>query len=177
VQPQAPPAKTDAVDAAPATSTVSGDAIASLLREQIQKLAEDKQDLRDELKIKNKQIEQANERDRETHILMRDLHQLLRDMQQRLPAPPSPVRADIGAPESATNIASIVDAQIDPQATGAIRVSDADVGKREEGSRRSRTTAKRSSDKGSAKRPKPGERSGSHKWYETPTLDRLFGRR
>ena len=72
----------------------ASDSIMPMLREQIQKLEQDKQDLRDEMKIKNKQIEQANERDKETHILMRDLHELLRDMQQRLPAPSVPVLAD-----------------------------------------------------------------------------------
>ena len=72
----------------------SSDSIMPMLREQVQKLEQDKQDLRDEMKIKNKQIEQANERDKETHVLMRDLHELLRDMQQRLPTPDVPVLTD-----------------------------------------------------------------------------------
>jgi len=58
--------------------------VISLRDERIRQLEQDKQDLREELKIKNEQIKEANERNRETHVLMRDLHGLLRDMQQRL---------------------------------------------------------------------------------------------
>jgi hypothetical protein len=64
------------------------DAVAALLRQQIQDLQHDKEELREELRIKNQQINDANEREKETNILMRDLHRLMSDMQQRLlPAP------------------------------------------------------------------------------------------
>ena len=52
-------------------------------------LETDKQELREELKIKNDQIKEANERNKETHVLMKDLHQLMADLQQRLPPPAS----------------------------------------------------------------------------------------
>ena len=73
-------------DSNPQTPPVYDSQVISLRDERIRQLEQDKQDLREELKIKNEQIKEANERDRETHLLMRDLHELLRDMQQRLPA-------------------------------------------------------------------------------------------
>jgi len=73
-------------DSHPQTPPVYDSQVISLRDERIRQLEQDKQDLREELKIKNEQIKEANERDRETHVLMRDLHELLRDMQQRLPA-------------------------------------------------------------------------------------------
>lgn len=73
-------------DSDPQTPPVYDSQVISLRDERIRQLEQDKQDLREELKIKNEQIKEANERDRETHVLMRDLHGLLRDMQQRLPA-------------------------------------------------------------------------------------------
>lgn len=59
----------------------------NLLEQRIRDLERDKEQLANELKIKNDQISQANERSKETHVLMRDLHELLGDLQRRLPSP------------------------------------------------------------------------------------------
>ncbi|CAL1125298.1 unnamed protein product [Cladocopium goreaui] len=60
-----------------------------VLRERIRGLEQDKQDLRDEMKIKNQQIADRVEREKETNALVRDLHTLMADMQQRLLPMPS----------------------------------------------------------------------------------------
>jgi hypothetical protein len=64
-----------------------------VLRERIKGLEQDKQDLRDEMKIKNQQMADRVEREKETNALIRDLHTLMADLQRRLPPPtqaPSP---------------------------------------------------------------------------------------
>jgi hypothetical protein len=60
-----------------------------LLHEQIESLKRDKQDLREELRIKNQQIADRVEREKETNTLFRDLHTLMADLQRRLLPPPS----------------------------------------------------------------------------------------
>lgn len=60
-----------------------------VLRERIRGLEQDKQDLRDEMKIKNQQIADRVEREKETNALVRNLHTLMADMQQRLLPMPS----------------------------------------------------------------------------------------
>lgn len=136
--------------------------VVSLLKDQIQMLEQDKRELRDELKIKNDQIKDANERGKETHVLMRDLHRLLHDMHQRLPAPSARQQFDV-KPEDA-------DAQ---QTQDAVVVTESRTTKPGEGSRSSRSAGKQGTTKQKASRSK----SRKHKWYETPTLNRLFTRR
>ncbi len=58
-----------------------------VLRERIRGLEADKQDLRDEMKIKNQQMADRVEREKETNALIRDLHTLMADLQRRLPPP------------------------------------------------------------------------------------------
>ncbi len=58
-----------------------------VLRERIKGLEQDKQDLRDEMKIKNQQMADRVEREKETNALIRDLHTLMADLQRRLPPP------------------------------------------------------------------------------------------
>ncbi len=60
-----------------------------VLRERIRGLEQDKQDLRDETKIKNQQIAERVEREKETNALIRDLHTLMADLQRRLLPPPT----------------------------------------------------------------------------------------
>ena len=60
-----------------------------VLRERIRGLELDKQDLRDEMKIKNQQMAERVEREKETNALIRDLHTLMADLQRRLPPPPT----------------------------------------------------------------------------------------
>ena len=67
--------------------------VGRLLRERIEGLERDKQDLRDELRIKNQQIADRVEREKETNALIRDLHTLMADLQHRLL--PSPTRGSV----------------------------------------------------------------------------------
>ncbi len=60
-----------------------------VLRERIRGLEQDKQDLRDDMKIKNQQIAERVEREKETNALIRDLHTLMADLQRRLLPPPT----------------------------------------------------------------------------------------
>lgn len=71
------------------TSTLSRSELVPVLRERIQSLERDKQDMREELKIKNQQIADRVEREKETNALIRDLHTLMADLQQRLLPPPA----------------------------------------------------------------------------------------
>ena len=121
------------------TPPASSDSITPILREQIQKLEQDKQDLRDEMRIKNKQIEQANERDKETHILMRDLHELLRDMQQRLPAPSVPALADAPSNIIVPEDAHIVATDARPGKTSTVTRPTTKKNKRSNGKKKSRS--------------------------------------
>lgn len=150
--------------------------VVALLKDRIERLEQDKQILRDELKIKNEQISQASERDRETHLLMRDLHELLRDMQQRLPAQSQPAHT-LSPPAAAVR-------PIDATKPTTV-VTASPVAKSEKGTRRSRTNAapqksKRSSATRSKTSPaKPKSRSKKQskpRWYETPTLNKLAAR-
>jgi len=70
------------------SDTIARPELVHILQERISGLEQDKQDLRDEMKIKNHQIADRVEREKETNSLVRDLHNLMADMQQRLlPAP------------------------------------------------------------------------------------------
>lgn len=80
-----------------------------VLRQQVRALEQDKQDLRDELKIKNHQIAERVEREKETNSLMRELHTLMADLQRRTLPPPTPPPVVPGAErpiEQATPVAS-----------------------------------------------------------------------
>lgn len=102
----------------------------TLLEQRIRDLERDKEQLHNELKIKNDQIGQANERSKETHVLMRDLHGLLGDLQRRLPPP-------------ATTQSPLADATPETSASASIAVPHAvtievpDEHSAEKGSRRS----------------------------------------
>ncbi len=79
---------TVASDTEEGSDTIARPELVHVLRERISGLEQDKQDLRDEMKIKNHQIADRVEREKEMNALVRDLHNLMADMQQRLlPAP------------------------------------------------------------------------------------------
>lgn len=151
--------------------------VVALLKDRIERLEQDKQDLRDELTIKNEQIGQASERDRETHLLMRDLHELLRDMQQRLPAQPQPSQMLNRLPPA--------DESTDTTQPTSVVARSKPVANSEKGTGRSRTKAapqksKRSSairSKRSPAKPKSrNKRQSKPRWYETPTLNKFAAR-
>ena len=128
--------------------------VVSLLKGQIQKLEEDKRELRDELKIKNEQIQAANERNRETHVLMRDLHEVIRDLQKRLPAPET---------------SSLPAGQSDSEPHDAVVVTESqEKGGRKSPKKKTARTRKRTA--------VTSKKQVKHKWYETPTLNRLLNR-
>jgi hypothetical protein len=74
-------------DAEEGSDVLSRPDLVHVLRERIKGLEQDKQDLRDEMKIKNQQIGERVEREKETNALIRDLHTLMADLQRRLPPP------------------------------------------------------------------------------------------
>ena len=71
------------------TDVASRPDLVRVLRERIRGLEQDKQDLRDEIKIKNQQSSERVEREKETNALIRDLHTLMADLQRRLLPPPT----------------------------------------------------------------------------------------
>ncbi len=168
------PAESPAADAASQPTTTPDVHVLSLLQERITQLEQDKHDLKDELKIKNDQINQANERDRETHVLMRDLHELLRDMQQRLPAPAATGR-QLGAaasvnrpPETQTVQPATIESE--PPAARSKQGSDrrTNAGPKTEVLTPAKKTAKRS--KRAPKKKQPATFLEKH----TPTFHKAF---
>lgn len=104
-------ARPDAIvtDGEQGSVTPSRPGLEEILRERIRDLERDKDDLREEMKIKNQQIADRVERERETNALIRDLHTLMADLQRRLLPPPAETppsqitagRAEPRAPKSA----------------------------------------------------------------------------
>jgi hypothetical protein len=66
-----------------------------VLRERIRGLEQDKEELRDEMRIKNQQIADRNEREKETNALIRNLQTLMADLQGRLLPSPTPIARQI----------------------------------------------------------------------------------
>jgi hypothetical protein len=64
-------------DAEEGSDVLSRPDLVYVLRERIRGLEQDKQDLRDEMKIKNQQMADRVEREKETNALIRDLHTLM----------------------------------------------------------------------------------------------------
>lgn len=130
-----------APDTEEGTDAVSRPELVHVLRERIRGLEQDKQDLRDEMKIKNQQIADRVEREKETNALVRDLHNLMADMQQRLlPAP----AGRVSEPKAAAYIPadSAKPAPPDSKPPSSAAVVEVDVhsppAKPEKGSRRRR---------------------------------------
>lgn len=132
------------------------------LEERIKELQKDKEKLYNELSIKNEQIQQANDRTRESNVLMKELQTLLGNVQARallpLPAQPNMTARD-GVIDSAEHNPT-------PQSTKP-------KARTEKGSARSKgrpTPAPTKSEPVVTAAPKA-------KWYEMPTLGRLVSRR
>jgi hypothetical protein len=101
-------------DAEEGTDASSRPDLVHVLRERIRGLEADKEDLRDEMKIKNQQIADRVEREKETNLLIRDLHVLLSDSQRRLLTPiqgPTPNVAD-GYAEPLADAPRPIDAEV-----------------------------------------------------------------
>lgn len=155
-------------------NTIRTDASDLVLRleQQIQDLQHDKEKLYSELSIKNEQIQQANERTRESNVLMKELQTLLGNVQERALLPlPSQQSSD--AVQSVTEVAIKGDEQVAESITGqASKVTPAKSrprslkGSSGQKSKVTPTTKPATPDKN----PKP-------KWYETPTLNRFLRRR
>ena len=80
---------TDGTGAEEGSDSSTRPELVHVLRERIKSLEQDKQDLREEMKIKNQQISERVEREKETNALIRDLHTLMADLQRRLLPPPT----------------------------------------------------------------------------------------
>jgi hypothetical protein len=138
--------------------------VESLLRERIRELERDKDDLREELQIKNEQIGQANERGKETNVLMRDIHQLMGDMQNRL----LPLPRNASGSES---IPAVINPVEDSQATASALKDDSKTGSVAKSQRPSKK-------KSTAGRKQPQKKTDKQepKWYEIPTVNRFLNR-
>jgi hypothetical protein len=115
------PAVVFAADAEEGTDAASRPDLVHVLRERIRGLEADKQDLRDEMKIKNQQIADRVEREKETNALIRDLHTLMADSQRRL-LPPIQVATPQGTDgygESLTDARRPTEAEVIPPAKAA----------------------------------------------------------
>jgi hypothetical protein len=108
------PSTVFAADMEDGTDASSRPDLVHVLRERIRGLEADKQDLRDEMKIKNQQIADRVEREKETNALIRDLHTLMADSQRRLLPPiqvPTPHVAD-GYGEPLADVPRPIEAEV-----------------------------------------------------------------
>ncbi len=79
---------TDITGEVKTSTTESRPALEQILRDRIHDLERDKKDLKEELKIKNQQIAERVQLEKQTNELVRNLHTLMADLQGRLlPAP------------------------------------------------------------------------------------------
>jgi hypothetical protein len=160
-----------------------------MLREQLDKQDQEIQYLRQELKIKNEQIAAANERTRESNVLMRELQKMLGSWQEQafrsLPAPARSPAQSMTADSPADRPAKQpVGAAQSPKAATEVKRAGP-VERRQplkQGTATSRRTHPRTTDAAPerstpARKPKPsGTASERPKWYELPTLKRIFRR-
>ena len=142
---------------------------------QIEDLQRDKEKLYQELSIKNEQIQQANDRTRESNVLMKELQSLLANVQERALLPlPSRLLSESSPP--APRVETMQNAKITPTASPKSAVEKLQpksrplVGK---GSVRSRPKGQPHTGKAELAKSAPTK----PKWYETPTLKRILKRR
>jgi hypothetical protein len=147
------------------------------LEEQITDLQGDKEKLYSELSIKNEQIKQANDRTRESNVLMKELQTLLADVQQRalLPLPNQPGQTTAGH----SSPAEVIIESRQAQPTSAPKVSKPPVPKARQRSapdrkRKSKVSSANTSDSSADSKLPDSQRA---KWYEFPTVKRIFTRR
>ncbi len=170
--PEPTTAKAGPANAKPPASSFESNELVSRLETQITDLQRDKEQLYQELTIKNEQIKQANERTRESNILMKELQSLLANAQQRalLPVPPhsgersSPSPVDVFESEE---VPVPVTAEATPVASTK---STLVVKQKQKGSGRKKSTPVKASRKSTATDTK-------FKWHEMPTFRKLLSRR
>jgi hypothetical protein len=174
--PQRPSARTGEAPAdlhQPTTARPDSSELLRRMEQQIQDLQHDKEQLYRELGIKNEQIQQANDRTRESNVLMKQLQTLLGNVQERvllpLPSQPTPdtvatvTEADIKDDESSTT-------PITRQATKVSSTKPRPRSEKGSSGQKSNPAPTPTKSPTADKHPRP-------KWYETPTLDRIFRRR
>jgi len=155
-------------DAGEGSDTASRPELVHVLRERIQGLERDKEDLRDEMKIKNQQIADRVDREKETNALIRDLHTLMADLQRRLLLPThgrlpqsteSFVETQANAPKPArrTDEAAAVEAEVSAPAKAPKK------GSRRPGMRRRTTAKKRKKSEPSRRKPATKKRNAVKK--------------
>ena len=134
----------------------------------VRRLDQQIQDLRQEMSIKNEQIQQANDRTRESNVLMRELQTLLGNAQERaLLARPSQPASDT------TQTAVVVEENGRPTEPIVNRTSKAAAAKP-----RLRPEKGSGGQKSKMKSPHATEDTVAQpKWYEMPTLSKLLRRR
>lgn len=150
-------------DTPPASRPVgdNGDLVRRL-EGQIQELQQDKEKLYNELGIKNEQIQQANERTRESNVLMKELQTLLGNVQARalLPLPVEPNR-------------KAQDAVLEGEEAVVVTTPMKSKARAEKGSARSKSKPAPAP----AKAEPAVKAAAKPEWYEMPTLGRLVSRR
>jgi hypothetical protein len=176
--------------------TVAGDVEAArhididpvaMLREQLHKHDQEIQYLRQELNIKNEQIAAANERTRESNILMRELQRLLGDWQEQafrsLPAATPSLHPMVGDTIAADMENRPVTPATPIASSGQQRATTVQASQpSRKGIAVSRTTRRRSPDAVQQRGTPPVKpqfdkpNSNQPKWYEIPTLKRIFFR-
>jgi hypothetical protein len=80
---------TTVADAEKGSATAPRAALEQILRDRIHDLERDKKDLKEELRIKNNQIAERVQLEKQTNELVRNLHTLMADLQRRLLPPPT----------------------------------------------------------------------------------------
>jgi hypothetical protein len=135
-------ASPDTTDAEKGSATAPRAGLEQILRDRIHDLERDKKDLKEELKIKNNQIAERVQLEKQTNELVRNLHTLMADLQRRLLPPPSqgsqqaPTHFIDDAPTTANPAPS------DESATAAAPKVTPPATADEKGSRRSTTSRK-----------------------------------
>ncbi len=141
-----------------------GDGLTEMLKESIQELKQDKEDLKTQLAIKDNQINEQSERWKESNVLTRDLHRRIDTMETQM----EKLLLDSG---DATNSEQVAEVIIDSGSQEEEGTADHNrkVSRRREpeSSARAKTTKKPKTKKHDSRKPR---------WYDTPTLDRLASR-
>jgi hypothetical protein len=158
-------------DGKPPAASVGEGELVRRLEEQIQDLQRDKEKLYNELSIKNEQIQQANDRTRESNVLMKELQTLLGNVQARalLPLPTQPTPH--ASARRTTDIINGVESGEPVEAKSATVTPSKPRARSEKGSVRSKSKVPPEKSEPVATVPeKP-------KWYEMPTFGRIISRR
>ncbi len=137
-----------------------GDGLTEMLKESIQELKQDKVDLKTQLEIKDKQINEQSERWRESNVLTRDLHKRIDTMETQME------RLLVGSGD-VTNPEQVAEVIIDSEGKEEEGTANHNRKPKPESSARGKTAKQPRTKKHNARKPK---------WYETPTLNRIASR-